>query len=82
MARGGKLITLQGLADEVISPNQTIAYRQALVDRYGIDEVNRFMRLYMVPGFQQLAAARSFLGAEICLARSIVGSRAARRRKR
>ena len=52
IARGGKLITLQGLADEVISPNQTIAYHQALVDRYGVDEVNRFMRLYMVPGFQ------------------------------
>ncbi|WP_192699471.1 tannase/feruloyl esterase family alpha/beta hydrolase [Paraburkholderia graminis] len=57
MARGGKLITLQGLADEVISPNQTIAYRQALVDRYGVDEVNRFMRLYMVPGFQHGSGA-------------------------
>ncbi|MGF6771642.1 hypothetical protein P3T18_004129 [Paraburkholderia sp. GAS199] len=52
IARGGKLITLQGLADEVISPNQTIAYYQALIDRYGSGEVNGFMRLYMVPGFQ------------------------------
>ncbi|MEX3759390.1 tannase/feruloyl esterase family alpha/beta hydrolase [Paraburkholderia phenoliruptrix] len=57
MARGGKLITLQGLADEVISPNQTIAYREALVDRYGVDEVDRFMRLYMVPGFQHGSGA-------------------------
>ncbi len=52
MARGGKLITLQGLADEVISPNQTIAYYETLVDRFGSDQVNTFMRLYMVPGFQ------------------------------
>ena len=52
IARGGKLITLQGLADEVISPNQTIAYHDALVARFGKDEVDRFMRLYMVPGFQ------------------------------
>lgn len=52
IARGGKLITLQGLADEVISPNQTIAYYDALVERFGIDQVNGFMRLYMVPGFQ------------------------------
>jgi Tannase and feruloyl esterase len=52
IAHGGKLITLQGLADEVISPNQTIAYRDALVARFGKDEVDRFMRLYMVPGFQ------------------------------
>ncbi|SDC85598.1 tannase/feruloyl esterase family alpha/beta hydrolase [Paraburkholderia lycopersici] len=52
IARGGKLITLQGLADEVISPNQTIAYYQALVDRYGEARVDSFMRLYMVPGYQ------------------------------
>nr|WP_260854689.1 tannase/feruloyl esterase family alpha/beta hydrolase [Paraburkholderia sp. BCC1884] len=52
IARGGKLITLQGLADEVISPNQTIAYYESLIDRFGADQVNSFMRLYMVPGFQ------------------------------
>jgi hypothetical protein len=52
IAHGGKLITLQGLADEVISPNQTIAYYEALIDRFGVDQVDGFMRLYMVPGFQ------------------------------
>jgi feruloyl esterase len=52
IARGGKLITLQGLADEVISPNQTIAYRDALVARFGQASVDSFMRLYMVPGYQ------------------------------
>ncbi len=52
IARGGKLITLQGLADEVISPNQTIAYYDALNARYGKERVDSFMRLYMVPGFQ------------------------------
>ncbi|WP_322048836.1 tannase/feruloyl esterase family alpha/beta hydrolase [Paraburkholderia sp. J67] len=52
LARGGKLITLQGLADEVISPNQTIAYYDGLVARYGQARVDDFMRLYMVPGFQ------------------------------
>jgi feruloyl esterase len=52
IARGGKLITLQGLADEVISPDQTIAYHDALVGRYGRERVDSFMRLYMVPGYQ------------------------------
>jgi hypothetical protein len=52
VAHGGKLITLQGLADEVISPNQTIRYYDALVGRFGAEQVNNFMRLYMVPGFQ------------------------------
>jgi feruloyl esterase len=57
IARGGKLITLQGLADEVISPNQTIAYYDTLIDRFGVDQVNSFMRLYMVPGFQHGSGA-------------------------
>ncbi|WP_144155850.1 tannase/feruloyl esterase family alpha/beta hydrolase [Paraburkholderia sp. BCC1885] len=52
IAHGGKLITLHGLADEVISPNQTIAYHDALITRYGADKVDAFMRLYMVPGYQ------------------------------
>ncbi|CAG4891477.1 Mono(2-hydroxyethyl) terephthalate hydrolase [Paraburkholderia gardini] len=57
IARGGKLITLHGLADEVISPNQTIAYYEALVDRFGSGTVDSFMRLYMVPGFQHGSGA-------------------------
>jgi feruloyl esterase len=52
MERGGKLITLHGLADEVISPNQTIAYYRGLIERYGEARVDSFMRLYMVPGYQ------------------------------
>lgn len=52
IAHGGKLITMHGLADEVISPNQTIAFYQSLVAKYGQAIVDSFMRLYMVPGFQ------------------------------
>ncbi|WP_087666295.1 tannase/feruloyl esterase family alpha/beta hydrolase [Caballeronia humi] len=52
IARGGKLIAMHGLADEVISPNQTIAFYRRLIARYGQDGVDSFMRLYMVPGFQ------------------------------
>jgi Tannase and feruloyl esterase len=52
IAHGGKLIAMHGLADEVISPNQTIAFYHGLIDRYGKDTVDAFMRLYMVPGFQ------------------------------
>ncbi len=52
IAHGGKLITLHGLADEVISPNQTIAFYHAIVEKYGQAQTDAFMRLYMVPGFQ------------------------------
>ncbi|WP_347555441.1 tannase/feruloyl esterase family alpha/beta hydrolase [Robbsia sp. KACC 23696] len=52
IAHGGKIIIMHGLADEVISPNETIAYYKTLMKRYGQPIVDGFLRLYMVPGFQ------------------------------
>lgn len=49
--RGGKLILLHGLADETVSPNETIAYYRGQVARYGQEAVDRFIRFYTVPGF-------------------------------
>jgi feruloyl esterase len=49
-ARGGKLIVLHGLADEVISPNATIAYYEAQVAKMGQANADAFMRFYTVPG--------------------------------
>jgi hypothetical protein len=49
-ARGGKLIVLHGLADEVISPNATIAYYNAQVARSGQAAIDAFWRFYTVPG--------------------------------
>jgi feruloyl esterase len=50
-ARGGKLLVLHGLADEVVSPNQTIAYYKAQVAKSGQAVVDAFWRFYTVPGF-------------------------------
>ncbi|SNS33477.1 feruloyl esterase [Noviherbaspirillum humi] len=49
--RGGKLLLMHGLADEVISPNATIAYYEGQVLRWGREEANAFIRLLTVPGF-------------------------------
>jgi feruloyl esterase len=49
-ARGGKLIMLHGLADEVISPNSTIDYYQRMVATLGLTEVDQSVRFYTVPG--------------------------------
>jgi len=49
-ARGGKLIMLHGLADEVISPNSTIDYYQRVVATLGQAAVDANMRFYTVPG--------------------------------
>jgi len=50
LARGGKLIMLHGLADEVISPNATIDYYQQLVATLGAQAVEEGVRFYTVPG--------------------------------
>lgn len=50
LSRGGKLILLHGLADEVISPNSTIDYYQRVVATVGQPAVNQGIRFYTVPG--------------------------------
>lgn len=50
LARGGRLIMLHGLADEVISPNSTIDYHQRVVATVGQAAVDQGIRFYTVPG--------------------------------
>jgi hypothetical protein len=49
-ARGGRLILLHGLADEVISPNSTIDYHQRLAATVGQAKMDAHVRFYTVPG--------------------------------
>lgn len=48
--RGGKLIMLHGLADEVISPNSTIDYYNRVVATVGAAQAAQSLRFYTVPG--------------------------------
>ncbi|QHJ00568.1 tannase/feruloyl esterase family alpha/beta hydrolase [Xylophilus rhododendri] len=48
--RGGRLILLHGLADEVISNNSTIDYYQRVVSTVGADVAAKGVRFYTVPG--------------------------------
>jgi pimeloyl-ACP methyl ester carboxylesterase len=50
LSRGGRLIMLHGLADEVISPNSTIDYYQQLIATVGQAAVDNGVRFYTVPG--------------------------------
>ncbi|WP_052165955.1 tannase/feruloyl esterase family alpha/beta hydrolase [Cupriavidus sp. WS] len=50
LGHGGRLILLHGLADEVISPNSTIAWFQAVTGRVGQAAVDQGIRFYTVPG--------------------------------
>ncbi len=50
LSRGGRLILLHGLADEVVSPNSTIDYYKRVVTTVGADAVNKGVRFYTVPG--------------------------------
>jgi len=47
---GGKLILWHGWSDNHISPINTIAYHEALQRYMGQRQVNRFERLYLIPG--------------------------------
>lgn len=50
-ARGGKLITWHGLADEVIMPQGTVNYYHTVANAMGgIPSVQAFYKLYLVPG--------------------------------
>ena len=49
-AAGGKLILWHGLADPHISPLNTIAYYTAMEQIMGKPAVDKFARLYLVPG--------------------------------
>jgi feruloyl esterase len=49
--RGGKLILLHGTSDQMVSVNSTIGYYEALQQRYGQQELQKFVRFYLVPGY-------------------------------
>ena len=50
LSRGGRIILLHGLADEVVSPNSTIDYYNRVVSTVGAEAVNSGVRFYTVPG--------------------------------
>lgn len=47
---GGKMLMWHGSADPLVLPNQSITYYQALEARMGSSNLQKFFRLYMVPG--------------------------------
>ncbi len=50
LSRGGRLIMLHGLADEVISNNSTIDYYGRMVATVGQEAADKGVRFYTVPG--------------------------------
>jgi hypothetical protein len=49
-AKGGKLILWHGWSDPHISPLNTIAYRQGVIDAMGQGQADKMMRLFLFPG--------------------------------
>ena len=47
---GGKILMWHGSADPLVLPNQSITYYEALKARMGLSNLQKFYRLYMVPG--------------------------------
>jgi hypothetical protein len=51
-SRGAKFIFYHGWAEQALNPLRTIGYYDAVVDRYGKEKTDSFLRLFMVPGMQ------------------------------
>lgn len=49
--RGGKMILTTGLADDGISPANTIQFYDRQVSAFGEKDLSRFLRFYTMPGF-------------------------------
>lgn len=49
--RGGKLLLLHGTIDEFITPYNTINYYNRLVEKFGQNRLDQFVRFYIVPGY-------------------------------
>ncbi len=50
-AHGGKLLLVHGTADTIIPTNSSVMYYERLLSRMGVNAVDGFVRLYLVPGF-------------------------------
>ena len=49
-ARGGKLVIYQGLADALVSPQQTLDFYRAQEKKFGVAQTESFARLFFAPG--------------------------------
>lgn len=49
--RGGKMLLTTGLADDGISPANTVQFYDRQVDRFGEKSLGKFLKFYTMPGF-------------------------------
>ncbi|MEM2319282.1 MAG: tannase/feruloyl esterase family alpha/beta hydrolase [Candidatus Bathyarchaeia archaeon] len=54
--RGGKIIHWHGWADQLVTPYQSIAYYESVVQFMGKEAANEFYKLYMVPGLTHVGS--------------------------
>jgi predicted esterase len=48
--RGGKILLVHGLADQIVPPQSSVDYYERLVAAMGRENVSQFLRFYEVPG--------------------------------
>jgi Tannase and feruloyl esterase len=51
VTKRGKWILVQGLADELVPSEHATQYYNAVVQRYGQEKTNGFLKLYLIPGY-------------------------------
>jgi len=51
-SRGGKLLMYHGWNDQAIAPENSVKYYTSVVDRFGKERADQFVRLFMAPGVE------------------------------
>jgi|GEM_PF-205071 len=49
--RGGKLLLFHGTSDDAVTYKGSVDYYQQLVDRFGQQSLDEFVKFYLIPGF-------------------------------
>lgn len=57
---GGRLILWHGLADQSISPLNTIAYYQGVQKEMGVEQTDSFLKFYLLPGVGHCGKGEGF----------------------
>jgi predicted esterase len=59
-ARGGKIIIVHGLSDQIVPPKATEEYYERVVAKMGAETVKKFLKFYEVPGTAHSGVGTAF----------------------
>ncbi len=62
---GGKLIMIHGTADQLVTYKGTVEYYNQLVEKFGQETLDEFVKFYLVPGYGHYFSEKFYMGADV-----------------